>query len=194
MEFTLGRLQRDVMVRLGEIACLQSSSLPAPGPAEVMAMKVESLLPTVGAKLIVEASLEMLEGGSDEEVEAEYRQMPCGMLAAEVSLPEDLLRLVSVKMESWSRPAVRLILPGMAEWECQWSEEEGIAGCPERPRAYLEGHVLRAVGIRGAQEMPVSIRSWRIPRPDADGRFEYPAKLYAHLVDRMAAVAGGEPG
>lgn len=116
------------------------------------------------------------------------------MYAAEVSLPEDFLRLVSVNMESWSRPAVRLILPEMAEWECQWSEEEGIAGCPERPRAYLEGRVVRAVGIRNTSDMPVSIRSWRIPRPDADGRFEYPAKLYAHLVDGVAEAAGRGPG
>lgn len=76
MEFTLGRLQRDVMVRLGEMARPQPSSLPVGGPAEVIAMKVESLLPTLGAKLILDASVEMLEGGSAEEVDAEFRQMP----------------------------------------------------------------------------------------------------------------------
>lgn len=192
MIFTLERLRRDVMVRLGEIARSQPSSLPVPGTDEVVGIKVESFLPMVGAKLIGDASLEMLEGGCEEEYEVEMRKMPCGLYAAEVSLPEDFLRLVSVNLESWGRPAVQLILPGMPFWECQWSVEEGIAGSPERPRAYLDGHMLRAVGSRTAVNISVSLRLWRIPQLDSDDRFLYPAMLYASLVSGVAAAVIGE--
>ena len=192
MEFTLERLRRDVMLRLGEIARPQSSSLHVPSAAEVVGMKVESLLPTVGGKLIVEASPEMPGSGCEEDAAAEMRKMPCGLYAAEVSLPDDFLRLVSVNMESWRCPAVSWILPGMSTWECQWSEEEGIAGSPERPRVYLDGHKLRALGVRSVTDIVVTIRGWRIPQVDADGIFEYPAMLYASLVGGLAKAIVGE--
>ena len=183
MIFTIERLQTDVMVRLGEISLSQTSVSAAgiPSPAEVIAAKVTSLLPEVGTKLICEASGSQLAGGMAMEAEAVFRLMPCGLHAAEIRLPEGFLVLTSLRMSGWRRSVSRLILPGSADWDCQWSEEPGIAGCQARPRVYMDGNVLRAVGVE-ADSAVEWLRGWKIPSPGSDGKFHFPGSLYPDLV------------
>ncbi|MDE6633100.1 MAG: hypothetical protein K2K23_08895 [Muribaculaceae bacterium] len=171
------------MVRLGEISRSQTSvaATDIPAPADIVAAKAAALLPEVGAKLIVEASRSLLEGGVDMEAEVAFRLMPCGLHAAEIRLPEEFLALTSLKMSGWERSVSRLVLPDEADWDCQWSEEPGIAGCQARPRVYLDGNVLRAIGD-GADAAIEWLRGWKIPSPGSDGKFHFPASLYPALV------------
>lgn len=185
MIYSIDRLQQDVMARLGEISQPQPplSVCNIPTLADIVAHKVRSLLPEVGATLIRGASPDVLGMGCQLAVAVSMRLMPCGMYAAEVPLPEDFLRLVSVKMSGWERSVSRLILPESPEWECQWSGEAGIAGCPERPRAYIEGGILRALGSLDEDDVLEHIRCWRLPEPDSEGKFHFPETLYPELVD-----------
>lgn len=191
MKYSFDKLKSDVMVRLGEIARPLPSGVSSavPGPAEVVGAKVAVLLPEVGSRLIREASVEMLGGGILTEVEVAMVKMPCGLYAAEIHLPEGFLRLVSVRMSGWERSACGMIYPGMPEWGCQWSREEGIAGNPEKPQVYFDGDVLRAVGSRVATESLAWFRCCKIPRLNEDGEFEFPDGLYTDLVAKVVEQA-----
>ncbi len=184
MEYCFEKLKSDVMRRLGEITLPPSSavSMAVPGPADVIGAKIESLLPEVGGRLIREASYSMLGGGVEVEVDVEMSRLASGLFAAEIRLPAGFLRLVSVKMSGWRRSVSELILPGNPGWDCQWSDEEGIAGCPEKPRVYLDGCVLRAVGCRSETDGLAWLRCWCLPHPDSDGKFSFPEALYPELV------------
>lgn len=183
MIFSIERLQTDVMARLGEISRSQTpvSVAGIPSPSEAVAAKVAALLPEVGAKLICEASGSKLAGGEALDTEVTFRLMPCGLNAAEIRLPEEFLALTSLMMAGWERSVSRMIPPDSAGWDCQWSEEPGIAGCRERPRAYSDGNVLRAVGV-DVDAAVLWLRGWRVPSPGSDSKFHFPASLYPDLV------------
>ncbi|MDE5795108.1 MAG: hypothetical protein K2I08_10365 [Muribaculaceae bacterium] len=184
MVFTIESLQKEVMARLGEIA-MARPSLPAlgvPTSADIVAAKIESMLPEEGAKLIRGASAGELGSGIQMEVTVgDHKLMPCGLYAAEIELPEDFLRLVSLKMSGWEKSVSSLILPTSPEWDCQWSPEPGIAGCRQRPRGYWDGKLLRAICSQ-ENDILESLYGWRIPVTDTDGNFEFPPIIYPDLI------------
>lgn len=189
MVYSIDSLQKDVMARLGEIAMPQPSlpALGAPTSADIVKAKVKSMLPEECAKLIRGASAEALGCGIQMEVVvADSMLMPCGLYAAEIELPEDFLRLVSLKMSGWERSVGSLILPASPEWNCQWSPEPGIAGSPARPRAYLDGKILRSIGTEENGSLE-SLYCWRIPSVDADGNFKFPSGMYPDLLGTIAS-------
>lgn len=174
MTYNIDTLIQDVSARVGEVA-------------DEVAHMIAEMLPAVGAFIIREASIERLSGGVPITSETTSRLMPCGLYAVEAALPEDFLRLVSVKIPGWLRPANSLILPGDAAWECQWSAEPGIAGSPERPRAYLDcggaGSILRLIGSGDNDTALEYLRVLTIPvAPD----FDFPEQLYPELVGMIA--------
>lgn len=181
--YSLEKLVEDVMGRLGEVGGTVDGMPSVPSPGEVLAIKVESLLPEVGARILMDAPVEKLGCGVPIECEITTRRMPCGMYAAEVTLPGNFVRLVSARMAGWKRSVGRLILPDSAGWECQWSAEAGIAGSPERPRGYLEAGCLRLIG---SEDVPVleHLCGWMLPEPPA---FSFPAVLYPDLVAAISA-------
>lgn len=189
MNYSVNQLQTDVMGRLGEISRPLSSlsDSDVPGPEDVVALKISSMLPEIGKGMLLSASAEMLGGGMPLEAEVKTRIMPCGLYSFEIRMPEDFLRIVSVKMSGWRCGVCRLIMPGDAAWEGQWSAEQGIAGCPERPRAYLvnedEGPMLRLIGSEDPDAALVHLSIFCIPSaPD----FHFPPGLYPELVAAIA--------
>ena len=174
MTFNIDTLIRDVRGRIGEIA-------------DEVARMIESMLPEIGAGIIRGAPLDQLGGGMPTVGETTSRLMPCGLYAVEVTVPEDFLRLVSVKISGWQRSANTLILPGDAAWECRWSAEPGIAGSPARPRAYLgpEGgvNILRLIGSESVDAALEHLMVLTIPKAP---EFHFPSQLYPELVGRIA--------
>lgn len=191
MRYSVERLCADVMARLGEIARPHglSSACAVPWPEDIIHAKCLSLLPGEGASLIREAPVALLGAGlacGD----IIMRKMPSGMYAAEVRIPEGFLRMVSARMGEWRGSVRTLILPESAEWARQWSAQPGIAGCPERPCAYLdsdgEGRLVRLVGSVGAGDALEWMGVWCVPVGDEEGGFDFPGALYAELVGRIA--------
>ena len=89
MEYTLERLQGDVMARLGEIARPQPvlSGCGVPSPVDVLSVRVGILLPDVGSRLILEAPVELLRG-EEISLQISILNMPCGIYGAELTVPE----------------------------------------------------------------------------------------------------------
>lgn len=196
MRYTLHRLQTDVMARLGETVRPQGllSAAGVPWPEDIIGVKVASLLGELGSRLLQEADCGLScprDVGIPSGVLAVLKRMPCGLYGAEVRLPEMFLRLVSVKMAGWRRSVCGLVSPGSAEWSRQWSPEPGIAGSPERPRAYLdsdgEGMLLRLLGSVDSSDTLESLGIWIVPSAGEDGGFDFPETLYAALVGAIAA-------
>lgn len=194
MVYTLDRLQRDVMARLGENTQPPASydGLDIPSPVDVIRRKISSLLPEIGTKLIKDTQADNLGAGEPLESAVSMRKMPCGLYAGEMGLPEDFLRLVSLKMAGWSRCVTQVIRSGDMEWSRQWSAEPGIAGCPECPRAYLvceeDGMKLRFIGSEDGVDSLESLRVCRAPSPAADGSFHFPPSLYPPLISEIVAT------
>lgn len=194
MVYAIESLQKDVLARLGEIAMPQPSlpALAVPTSADIVKAKIKSMLPEEGAKLIRGASAEALGSGIQMEVAvADYKLMPCGLYAAEVELPEDFIRPGSLKMSGWEKSVNSLILPASPEWDCQWSPEQGIAGCQQRPRAYRDGKILRAIGTV-EKDSSVSLYGWRLPVADTDGNFHFPSGMYPDLLGAIASKISTE--
>ncbi len=193
MTFTLERLLCDVCALLGESSLQPQSDggteIPAPG--EILGRMVTVLLPRVGSRLIREALPEQLCGGETVEVQMHTKVARCGLYSADIPLPAGFLRLVSVRMGEWKREVCRIFGPGDQEWSRQWSEEPGIAGCPQSPHAYLshygEGAVLRLIGSEEAGDSPLWFRCCFVPLPDEEGVFTFPAALYGELVEAITA-------
>lgn len=188
MEYTLQKLQDDVMARLGE-SVQPSASCPGveiPTVGDIIGKKIRSLLPMVGKRLIMEASSGELGGGKVMEATAALRLMPCKLYGAEIALPNDFLRLCSVKMKGWSHGLAAVVMPGEPGWSRQWSKEPGIAGCQERPRAYLVsegGSVkIRAIGSAAESDSLEWLYGWQVPEVGSDGKFHFPDMLYPELI------------
>lgn len=201
MKYSIETLTLDVMARLGEFPRPQQSMPPLssgsgpflsdiPWPQDVMALKVRSLLPEAGSRLIREAEALPPSSGDSEPRDSVRRLMPCGLYAAEVPLPEDFLRMGAAKMGEWLHPVAETVAPEDPDWVCQWSSEPGIAGCPTRPRAYLDrsasGLLLRLIGSESKDDVLEWLGLWRIPALDGDGDFDFPAILYPGLLSSLA--------
>lgn len=176
------------MARLGEIVRPQPevSCCGVPSPYDVLSDRIGVLLPEVGSRLILEAPVESLSG-EEISVDISMRKMPCGIYGVELPVPEGFLRFVSMRMSGWGRSVGSLLLPGSAGWECQLSSEEGIAGCPERPRVYLDSGMLRGMGSKKETDTLASFRCCCVPTISSEGIFFFPDPLYPALVASIAA-------
>lgn len=83
------------------------------------------------------APARMLTPGTDYAyAEQTYRAVSDNMYVAEVDLPDDFYRLLSVKMDDWERPA-NIIYDDDPEYALQSSQWGGLRGNPETPVAVL---------------------------------------------------------
>lgn len=84
------------------------------------------------------APARMLTPGTDYAKSAEqtFRTVSDDMYVAEVDLPDEFYRLLSVKMNDWERPA-NIIYDDDPEYALQSSQWAGLRGNPETPVAVL---------------------------------------------------------
>lgn len=194
MEYALSGVLGDVLRRLGETAGAEMQA-DIFAPAEALRLKIISLLPAVGRRLIAGATADMLGGAENLKVESRMRKAACGLHACLIPLPPDFVRLVSLRMRGWRRSVNELTVPESDAYQRQWSEEAGIAGSPSRPMAYLcheaGGPVIEAVGSVTAEDEAEHCLIWRAPAVGADGNFSFPAALYDGLVDSLVAEVSG---
>lgn len=193
MIYTLSQLSEDLMARMGEapVGVSPPSEWGDMTLASQVRRKAAALLPYVGKQLIMSAALPQLGGAEHHVGDTTMRKMECGLYGADIALPEDVARIVSVKMRSWSREVQEIAEPGSGGYECQWSEEPGIAGSAERPKGYLlhggGGLALRAIGSESPDDTPEHLLLWRQPKVDIEGKFRFPASIYPELIEKLSA-------
>ena len=190
MRYSIDQTAEDVMSALGETSGVSPSSGMAGIPTlrDILKRKISSFLPEAGKKLLVEASAEMLAGAEDYHAEVSARKVPAGLYAVDIPLPEDFVRLVSLRMRSWQRGVDKVFTSASDCFQRQYSAEPGIAGCPSRPQAYLGNGILTAIGSETASDTLEHLHLWRIPLPDSAGNFHFPAPLYPDLLTRLLSL------
>lgn len=195
MIYTLEQIRHDVMSRMGETPEVSpSSSLGSiPHISQILDRKIRSLVPEFGSKLILDAPLEKLTGAEEYTADITPRKSKCGLYAFDIPLPDDFLRLVSVRMKSWERAVLSVITPDSDKYLCQYSPEPGIAGCPSRPMAYLSPGILTAIGSASPSDSLDHLLLWRIPSlspslsdsSSLSDSLSFPASLYPLLLSQF---------
>lgn len=201
MQYAITKLLSDVMALSGETPRRRESlaAIEVPWTSDSLAMRIEALLPICGKEVLLEAAPHSLGGGESTTPAFTCRLMPCGLYAVDLRLPADTVRIVSLTLPGWKREVTRVIKSDSAEWTRQWSREAAIAGCPEKPMAYLgaseAGIMLRSLGIErpiavsegagGAVAASPRVVIWRVPGVDGEGNFCFPEGLYSELTVRI---------
>lgn len=187
-------LTDEVLTRLGENARPLSDLTAVAGIPSLrsrMEMRVKSLLPEAGRTVLLEALPHQLTGGDNIQSISGMEKLPCGQYAASVPLPADFVRLVSVKMKSWTRPATEAVTPDSGGWGRQWAADAGIAGCSTRPMAYIsntpDGLRLTLAGSETAADSLQHCLIWCLPQADSDGNFRFPETMVSSLASLISS-------
>ena len=127
----ISRMASDVATLLGE--SLARECLPEDSPFPDLEDRVKILAPEILALLILEAP---------HEASGEFKTFPDTPVAGPdgvtiLPVPEDFLRLVSLKMSDWEREVTVLSAPGSPEAALQSSRWTGIRGNKSKPAAIM---------------------------------------------------------
>jgi len=194
MTYSVNQLTEDVLSRLGETSSPSSAGSLAgiPTLSDILERKIRSLLSETGGRLLSEAPLDKLSGAESYEASIAARMTDCGLFAFDISLPDDFVRFVSAGMKSWKRNVSRLVMIDSDSHEWQWSKEPAVAGCPSRPKAYLNygygGFTLTLIGSESEEDTLGHLYLWRIPHIDDAGNFKFPSRLYPDLTAALGLV------
>ena len=127
IEITIQKMASDVAALLGET--LAEESHPEESPFPRLADRVRILAPGLLAKLILEATPDSFTGGDPITATPVPGENGSGWL----KLPNDFLRLVSIRVSSWKRSVTEITSRGDPDSLRQESEWTGIRGSRTRP-------------------------------------------------------------
>ena len=131
MYFPIKQLASDVAAILGE--SLASDCPPEETHFPFIEERVRLMSPLILEELLMQAEVEELCEVKSLNVSVTVDSL--GMVT--IVLPDDFLRLVSVKMSDWKRQVCHITPSDSEHYLWQTSRWEGIRGSPERPLALL---------------------------------------------------------
>ena len=115
------------------------------------------------------------------------RQPGWGM--AVLPLPDDCLRLLSVRLSDWSRPA-RIITDTHPDYRWQSSPFAGVRGNPDRPVAVVTqrptGWVAELYSSSGGDGVTLLQAQYAAVPLVVDGHVEWPQRLHHDIISRIA--------
>jgi hypothetical protein len=123
-----------------------------------------------------------------------FSQRPDGLWAAEIRMPDNLLRFVSVWLEGWSYPVARLFPDNSPAFMAQYTTAKGVANGPYNPMAFVGGdrnriitaHAVKTQGTYRLRYIPTLTlaEDGTIPLPEkyASSLAYYTAALYHESV------------
>lgn len=187
VEFT--RLLADTLVMAGESPDLASTLLPDEDfPVLTAERIVRTTMGSAATDLTLQQPLDLLD--EVEELPKEIRW--CSSTTGVITLPDDFLRLHSLRMPGWGRTLRRLepeesLRGALGEGAPSWMSPAG------RPMAMLgsdsRGACLIFRGPRAGDD-PIPERATYIPRPRVwpDGALTISASIYPLLLERLAGI------
>lgn len=84
----------------------------------------------------------------------EYRQRPDGMYYGVLTLPEDYLRFVSLKLDPWPLPMYIVTPVGGSLWQAQFAEAAGVGNGECMPAVFMgvdSGHTIEAHAVKASR-------------------------------------------
>lgn len=157
---------------------------PADSPFPDIEERTRLLAPGLLANLITEAPLERLSGYKNFDNPVEIANTG----EATLRLPDDFLRLVSIRMSDWSCDITEPTPASGDILKRQKSRWTGVRGNPERPVAIISfsdsGRCLKLYSSK-----PGAVLGWgyymAMPSVAADDSLEVPPSLYSPLLQRL---------
>lgn len=123
---------------------------------------------------------------SEEELST-FSQRPDGNFYAEIRLPDDYLRFVSVKLDGWQRSVSILHPDNVSLYSAQYSSAPGIGNGPASPVAFMTSDTERAIIAHSVQSAAgYTLRYVPYPSISEDGTVNM-AGRYLHPIAYMTA-------
>ncbi len=150
---------------------------------------IATMLPTAARRVLLNASVTAIDTLRPLTGEVAWKTWPGGAIAF-IPLPDDFLRLASIQMTGWQRPA-QIITEESPEYEWQSSRFIGVRGNPQRPVAaivrYPFGQVVELYSCADVTQTTIK-RALYVPLPevDADGYIDLPKGLFHDIADYTA--------
>lgn len=179
---TVKELANQVATLLGEAIGIDSIMADSPFPD--IENRVRLMAPGILSDLLLE--LPASELPSSFPITTKLTVEPNGV--AKLNLPDDFMRLVSIKFSDWKR-AVTEITTDADCLAMQASGIEGIMGSPERPVALID---VDPFGMKQLKLFSTDSEARLehafyvpVPKPDSSGSLSYPEILHHRLLERM---------
>lgn len=150
---------------------------------------IATMLPMAAQEALLAAPLANIDTLRPLTGRLSWRKQP-GMGMAFLPLPDDFLRLASIQLSDWQRPA-RIITEESPEFDFQTSRFPGVRGNPHRPVAaivrYAFGLVVELYSSHSAEEVTIR-KALYVPQPhlDADHCIDLPKPLFHDIMQRTA--------
>ena len=110
---------------------------------------------------------------------------------AVLPLPDDFLRLLSVRLSDWHRPA-RIMADTDADYRWQSSPFAGLRGNPSRPVAVIctqpQGRVLELYSSTAGPGVTIAMAQYVALPQIIDGGIEIPRRIYDAFISRMGEL------
>lgn len=185
MRIKVLELAETVATLLGETLALECrpEESPFPGIAERVSILAPSLLTTI----LSEAPIEKLSGFKSVTSSVNIDSAGC----VTIKLPDDFLRLASVKMSDWARPVTEITPPDSKCMPYQYSRWEGVRGNQWKPVATIEteseGKVMKLYSSREGAKLDRFIYL-PVPKIDSDGCIDIPDSLLPEITNRLCTI------
>ena len=188
MNYSLSQIIADTRIWIGH----NREDLPLIAIADPYTLSLDELIRSkveLAARMVVsEAPAQMLMPGCPVRTRLSWQGRP-GRGMAMLPLPEDFLRLLTVRLSDWRRPA-RIISDDDPSCRWQSSPFAGVRGNPARPVAVVTaspaGKVVELYSSMAGPSVRL-IQAQYVPCPRVtDGWIRLPESLYHDVVARVA--------
>lgn len=184
MKMQLNRLVTLTANLLGEPLALECE--PDESPVPGLESRVRVIAPGLLSEMIMDASPESLFPGKKFSSQPEIDDNG----TVTISLPDDFLRLICIKMSDWERPVTEITDYTSPFFSLQSSDLEGVRGSAERPVAIpaYKPDGGRAIKLYSSKKGAVTEIALYTPRPlfDDNDYIEIPSDLTERLIMRLA--------
>ena len=158
---------------------------------------IATMLPMAVRQVLLTAPLAAIDTLRPLSGKLSWKQRP-GVGMAFMPLPDDFLRLASIQLSDWQRPA-HIITEESPEYDLQSSRFPGVRGNPNRPVAaivrYSFGLVAELYSSIGGENVTIR-KALYVPEPhfDADHCIELPKTLFHDIMQRTAEMTSEVSG
>lgn len=152
---------------------------------------IATMLPTAAREVLLTAPIAAIDTLRPLSGKLCWKHLP-GADMAFLPLPDDFLRLASIQLSDWQRPA-HIISEESPEYDLQSSRFPGVRGNPQRPVAaivrYPFGLVVELYSSFGGEDVTLR-KALYVPEPhlDADHCIDLPKSLFHDIMQRTAGM------
>lgn len=181
MKIAVEKISRDLATIRGELYAPDCE--PAESPFPGLAQRVRILLPIILVELINTSPVEVFEEAKilESTITADKLEV------AEIKVPDDFLRLVSLQAGDWQKAVTHITSADDEEVVRQQSIWKGVKGNPAFPVVMMAHNAKGERVFKLFTTISDKVRMAYIAKPEIsdDDTIEIPASLYGELINKL---------